>query len=895
MRQTKELRKKTDWLNGDVSNNHKAGKKAKGLLKRLNIVGVLNKRIEHSEVDASKSKYDLLTLPRIEKTIPKTTFSNGVQVFETMPRPVAVNDNGPVARTALVIPQDHCVQYLDMNLRRRENNQKENCSREVTDEEVVVMDILERFRTGFADFGTLKCLNEKCEEINSFVSVFVLAYHISVKHNYRNSSDGFIYCFICGSNFQHYYDVIEHLRKTHEEFRKQHCESRALQALEKEQKKNRKIKNGNQSETKGQYSIYERSRSLSPCSEDNIDENSVNNVDLDTIEKSVSDQGRLHFLCSTSDQNLEKSDDDDMTLQSDEIEQSFETKDDQVVFDCIYHLIDLVCSRESTTLMENGDMSGCTEMNDGSNVSNSVHKNGDHKKLLDISDINHDKSQLLDGSVEKSGKAAVSEVRLYASCSNDKSLQRNTDQLLDKQSARNSHITQQDVKNAMEKMRCDVKNSEEAEHTYTDDSPEVDGKRIRKTRSDKGKKRKPRRRKIFETPVVLKDKKERHSLSKRPYSRLRRQPAESVTTNAYKEKRRLSSIVVTPGVPVPSEGLYSYRQRLLRRKILEKERMKITQEASKKKSQTFVGFKKTIQKPSSFKDAETSNESRSKRMRLDASSNGTLESGSNQKPVDQNSIDSSDTSKRRYRRFSHQCLPISSIDVVFVPRRKVPNSVPERIAHIKAPGPSNADTNSDALKKTGTFLRRSYLNQRKEDSALSSQSTIAKNASFMDPSSIPVYMTEAENKAIFSFVALDKSSSNKVYRCRHCNETFDSEMDSRKHAVGHLRIIRLRCSLCRCCSFFCSDMRTHLQMRHCEKLNRAPPGIVAPGKKVPCMTYNQADSLIEVAVKEKPGRVAFTSGKIISTASYKPYYPDATTEKKILENTTLKDMTETVP
>lgn len=63
--------------------------------------------------------------------------------------------------------------------------------------------------------------------------------------------------------------------------------------------------------------------------------------------------------------------------------------------------------------------------------------------------------------------------------------------------------------------------------------------------------------------------------------------------------------------------------------------------------------------------------------------------------------------------------------------------------------------------------------------------------------------------------------------------------EGRRHAVSHLRIMRLRCSLCGCGSFFCSDMRTHLQYRHCDKLHLAPKGYVLPGNVLPCMTQRQ--------------------------------------------------------
>ncbi|VDM11258.1 unnamed protein product [Wuchereria bancrofti] len=106
--------------------------------------------------------------------------------------------------------------------------------------------------------------------------------------------------------------------------------------------------------------------------------------------------------------------------------------------------------------------------------------------------------------------------------------------------------------------------------------------------------------------------------------------------------------------------------------------------------------------------------------------------------------------------------------------------------------------------------------------------------------------------------------------------------EGRRHAVSHLRIMRLRCSLCGCGSFFCSDMRTHLQYRHCDKLHLAPRGYVLPGNVLPCMTQRQADDLTRVVDAMKPGRVMYTSGKIISSTNPKPYYPDPIIEERVL-------------
>ncbi|VDD94930.1 unnamed protein product, partial [Enterobius vermicularis] len=151
-----------------------------------------------------------------------------------------------------------------------------------------------------------------------------------------------------------------------------------------------------------------------------------------------------------------------------------------------------------------------------------------------------------------------------------------------------------------------------------------------------------------------------------------------------------------------------------------------------------------------------------------------------------------------------------------------------------------------------------------------------------DLSSIPVYLTEMQRELFFSFIRPVSSSTDGAHKCMQCGQIVANMMEGRRHAVGHLRIMRLRCALCDCGSFFCSDMRTHLQMRHCEMLHRAPKGYVLPGDVTPCMTDAQADELTKLVDPMKPGRVMYTSGMIVSAASHKPYYPDAAIEERVL-------------
>ncbi|KAI6173145.1 Cyclin domain-containing protein [Aphelenchoides besseyi] len=98
--------------------------------------------------------------------------------------------------------------------------------------------------------------------------------------------------------------------------------------------------------------------------------------------------------------------------------------------------------------------------------------------------------------------------------------------------------------------------------------------------------------------------------------------------------------------------------------------------------------------------------------------------------------------------------------------------------------------------------------------------------------------------------------------------------------VGHIRAIRMRCSLCDAGAFFCTDLRKHLMYRYCQYLHLAPPELIE--SRTPCMTEKTADKLIKLADPDKPGRAIYISGKIVSAESPVPYFPDPHIENRLL-------------
>jgi len=60
-------------------------------------------------------------------------------------------------------------------------------------------------------------------------------------------------------------------------------------------------------------------------------------------------------------------------------------------------------------------------------------------------------------------------------------------------------------------------------------------------------------------------------------------------------------------------------------------------------------------------------------------------------------------------------------------------------------------------------------------------------------------------------VMFEKTS--RQYLKFYLNINYFNFKDGRRHMVSHIRVIRVRCSLCDAGAFFCSDMRVHLMYR----------------------------------------------------------------------------------
>ncbi|VDM63581.1 unnamed protein product [Angiostrongylus costaricensis] len=209
----------------------------------------------------------------------------------------------------------------------------------------------------------------------------------------------------------------------------------------------------------------------------------------------------------------------------------------------------------------------------------------------------------------------------------------------------------------------------------------------------------------------------------------------------------------------------------------------------------------------------------------------------------------------------------TSILPVFNQGDSISSNSPNVPTHTRRSTPNSMD-----LSGTPSRRRKQNLNALSDD-AEDSVTIVSKNGrpgKVNDLAMVPVYLSGAQKHLFFSSLKqLDPNEPDGKHVCSQCNEVvpnlkiFFTLKEGRRHMVTHIRVMRLRCSLCGAGSFFCTDLRVHLMEGYCEKLHRAPEGVVNSNRN-PCMTKEQADSLSELVDPVNPGRVMYTSGKVRS-------------------------------
>lgn len=1034
---------------GDARKQDQPPKKVKGLLKRTNIVGAVNKRLEHYALalPGSDKTLDLHTLPRISRAIPTTTFEDGQQVIETMPQSLATKESLPSGRVALVIPQDYSSRYREMNLRRRGDNSKSDAAREVGPEEIAVMERMGKYGATPVDFGSMICLHNDCREKRPFSSLFTLAYHVTVKHNFRLHSNRMIPCFICDKLFNEYKMAMFHMRKEHDEYYTEHFVSRTTNSEEKGE-----AKRGRKSKSSKTPNLIPRPRSLSPEindfleSDESMEEQSDDEFDKMPLLKRVTDA----FCRDSNDSNVEKSDDGNELSDSNSISKLGDETDtlpylrdadsrsslleqenaphleieaavndlgaetEWEVENCVRKLVATVV--ESETLMEKVNGIHVEEKNErktptksieakvkakmeGGEGRGEVRREEESKGAVELKRKKLEDRRIQKGStptkkikkedvapeiaaiesherrgphkffyvhwVGKSERTWISEARLKKSPNAVKIIENFMKTITQKEKGAKKaptksadasktavrgkvgtgkSITIKKIQkkkkrgkpvwlfvNRAKKMEKPPKKARnEGEEVENEDEDEEGANEKARSKSSNSSRESSAQTKMNKADEEEQDDDSAHSDedqmggsgsgSKLRPSRHRRKPnwiSEINFVTGFRKKRQRHSAGEDGTNEIVIESFHRGKQ-----VKVEPEDIQESKEVDEPMRLPPSPMPQLTPLESPRKGTSAPPETAATHSR---SSRG---SSQEQKSKDGSSTASTGTRKYRKSRQSRspsgnstlQCpsgdqLAVSDSDIV-LPSRSSSSLLKSPISRSSSGLRSEQRINDHRLQYTPRARKQKFGEEACmeicEDHEEASPSTSTTNAPHSrrkqnlsklkenddvtivrlpngrppprpeDLSEIPVYLTEVQRDLFFSFIRPASPCSDGEHKCMQCGKILDNMMEGRRHAVGHLRVMRLRCSLCNCGSFFCSDMRTHLQQRHCEMLHLAPKGYVLPGDVVPCMTQKQADELTKLVDPLKPGRVMFTSGKIVSVSNPTPYYPDPEIEKRVL-------------
>ncbi|KAL3989780.1 hypothetical protein ACH3XW_28990 [Acanthocheilonema viteae] len=235
-------------------------KRAKIILKRTNAINSVNKHAKYCALSKQNSehKLELHTPLRISHDVATTTYVEGQQIMESIPHALITVDTIPSNRVPVLIPQDNSSCCREMNLRNRKGDSSKNgVARKVGSEELKILERMGKYQTMMVDLSLLTCSHSDCKEKQPFSSLFTFAYHLTVKHNRRATSNKRIPCYLCDFESQTYTALIEHLKSLHEQYYQEHVTARSTSEELKRGRKGKQVKTAQM-----------RGRSLSPLSDD---------------------------------------------------------------------------------------------------------------------------------------------------------------------------------------------------------------------------------------------------------------------------------------------------------------------------------------------------------------------------------------------------------------------------------------------------------------------------------------------------------------------------------------------------------------------------------------------------------------------------------------------------
>ncbi|KAL6729976.1 hypothetical protein Aduo_000982 [Ancylostoma duodenale] len=187
-------------------------------LRRTNIVRyVMNKStLCEANLAGNLDTTDITALPRFRRQVAVFPSSDGNTKCYIEAPLVSVKEPDP-NEVLMVIPQDLSVQYRNMSLRRRV---AQPVARKVTISEAECVNRMHIFVD--VDPAECRCLAAECSEIRPFKDIFVLAYHVSMKHCHKIPPRNTLPCMMCAKHFITWETYYTHVVTKHDRIRKSH-------------------------------------------------------------------------------------------------------------------------------------------------------------------------------------------------------------------------------------------------------------------------------------------------------------------------------------------------------------------------------------------------------------------------------------------------------------------------------------------------------------------------------------------------------------------------------------------------------------------------------------------------------------------------------------------------
>ncbi|KAL7072491.1 hypothetical protein ACQ4LE_007941 [Meloidogyne hapla] len=866
-------------------------------LRRFNPAGNIAKHIRPVNVHLEKANanIEVQTLPKVVRQVAKTTIIDGKQVVDQLPIGMSIKERIPENRVPLVIPRENSTRCGEMQLRRRRSVQLKKLANggdgvkdsgngdaelhELTVDEIA---ILERIPSAIpVDLVHLRCEDERCTTNGQspFTMLAALAHHLAIQHQTEYNEEALlkkpaphIICFLCDvPAFKKLEELQKHFNTVHTSVREQHIKSRF-----------EKFSSDSSRRRDKEISTY-RARSLSPFVVKNSDEEKSDE------NKIIIKTGRKRAVTNTKTKRgkYTKPTSKAILTQQEEIKQQLSAT---------YALKGWIEAKKR--MDRNGNIDETTnssnDMETGEGTAPDIHLDDEptcSKDILDEVETGSDSTQI--------GLIDEDEARKIDMLLNSKAPEDEEDAHASEASADRSNTSTPSPATS-DLLLINRPHRSRRPNTRYDIYENVgivgSGDKGRKQRSGTPKQ------KSDKTPVKQEPSSPEKVVKKTPTRGNFSAGKRRILSRGTAERRMRQKRLKIPDVTSNTDAVHHENTDLAKVKTTQAVTVPTTAAAALREFRDFV-------LPDSIKTDKSGSETPTE---FSNGARGASVASTTKQQIDRSMLDEiCGTDSNSANDEQSETPPVLTKE-----KQQFPSVITDRYKEelvlytprAKVLRETSRDRNKRLITSDKSSHRKQNLNELNEEadgelSVLGTSNAKEKIIKFSpvvsntsgnrplpppkpkDLAQIPVYLTETQRDLFFKPLKplFNKNvSSDGLCQCGECGDVRKNIKDGRRHMVSHIRVIRVRCSLCDAGAFFCSDMRVHLMYRYCEKLNLAPDEFVSPGTDVPCMDKEKADMLTQLVDPYNPGRIMYSTGKIVSWTNPRPYFPDPKIERNIL-------------